>query len=70
MENIEKRNERIIKYAADKSGTPYPVDEETREFSESVIRAMDGAVEFIKGNYKKIDIQKYLEDMQRMADEA
>ncbi|MDR2558063.1 MAG: beta-propeller domain-containing protein [Oscillospiraceae bacterium] len=48
----------------------YPLDDETMEFSKSVMRSMDGAVKFLSGDYEKTNVKKWLEDLQRKADEA
>jgi len=65
-----RNHEDIIRRAAESEGMPYPLDDKTMEFSKSVMRGMDGAKEFLSGNYKKTDVKKWLEDLQRKADEA
>ena len=42
-------SEKIIKDAAERSGVPYPVDKETREFSESLLRSLDDGISWAHG---------------------
>jgi hypothetical protein len=67
---IMRNHEKIIRKAAESEGMPYPLDDETMEFSKSVMRSMDGAVKFLSGDYEKTNVKKWLEDLQRKADEA
>jgi len=66
---IMRNHEKIIRKAAESEGMPYPLDDETMEFSKSVMRSMDGAVKFLSGDYEKRDIKKLIQEMQRKADE-
>ena len=64
--------ERIIENAAKKSGIDYPVDEKTREFSESFLRSLNDGINWANGrehNLIKVNIHKWLEDLQREIDE-
>jgi len=62
----------IIKTAAEKSGMPLPLDKKTQELSEGILRSLDDAVKLANGeqnNLIKTDFKKWLEDLQRKADE-
>ena len=63
-------HDKIIRKAAESEGMNLPLDDGTMEFSKSVLRSMDGAKKYLNGDYEKRDIKKYLEDIQRMADEV
>ena len=65
-------NENIIKYAADRSGMPYPLDEKSRELSESVLRSLDDGVAWANNkphNMRKVNHQEYKKYLQRLANE-
>jgi hypothetical protein len=46
---MNNRNEQIIKYAAERSGIFYPVDEKTHEFSESFIGSFGEGLDIAMG---------------------
>jgi|GEM_PF-4228916 len=67
---MDNRNERIMKYAADKSGKLYPVDSETRDISEKYLRSFDDGVNWANGkDHGLIKINReWLKELQRKAD--
>ncbi|MCL2052863.1 MAG: hypothetical protein FWG90_00260 [Oscillospiraceae bacterium] len=64
--------ERIIESAAKKVGLGYPLDDNTREFSESFLKSFDNTMAWMRGELppQEKDIHQWLEELQRKADET
>ena len=63
--------EAIIRNAAEKANMPYPLDNESQELSESILRSLDEGVKWANGkenNLIKTDIKKWLEDLHKEAE--
>jgi hypothetical protein len=67
-ENSVMKNETIIENAARKSNTAYPVDEATREFSESLLRSLDDGKAWLLGEKPVTDVYKYYESQLQKAE--
>jgi hypothetical protein len=62
--------EDIIKNAAERSGIPYPLDENTRELCESIIRSLDDGIAWAHGkpHNLKSGFKERLEEWKREAE--
>ena len=64
-------HENIIRKAALAEGISYPLDEETREFSDGLLHSLNEAVKLANGEKNdliKTDIKQWLKDLQKEAD--